>query len=105
MSAKVVSLPDMWERAAKAVMEPSAPHFPFMHCQAIRYFLILEAEWNSPKTSQNRRMQIIDGFEEVAYPTDRTAIVLSPAERKMILEIRGICPGWGKRNSSPKGIV
>jgi len=104
MSAAVVSLLDRWERAAKAVVEPSEPHIPFMHCQAVRYFLVLEAEWNSPRTSRSRRMQIIVAFEEAAHPVDKTAIVLSPEERKMILELRGICPGWDKpkRNSGSK---
>jgi hypothetical protein len=60
MSAEVVSLPDKWERARKRAEEPSEPHTPFTRCSGVvRYFLVLEAEWNSPRTSRNRRMQIV----------------------------------------------
>jgi hypothetical protein len=56
MSADVVRLPDRWQRAAKDAAEPSEAHIPFERCQAVKYFLVLEAEWNSPRTCRSRRM-------------------------------------------------
>jgi len=97
MSAEVISLPDKWEMARKRVEAPSEPHIPFARCKGVvRYILVLETDWNSPRTSRSRRMSIIDALGDVAYPKDKSEIVLSPTERKMILEMRGICPGWEK---------
>jgi hypothetical protein len=47
-------------------------------------------------------MQIIDALEEAAHPRDKAALVLSHSERKMILELRGICPGWEKPKRRPR---
>jgi hypothetical protein len=103
MSADVVSFPDMWERARKRAEEPSEPHTPFMRCSGVvRPFLALEAERTSPRTSRNRRMQITEALYEAAHPSDPTALILGPAERKMILELRAICPGWEKPKRKPK---
>jgi hypothetical protein len=102
MSADVVSLPDKWERARKRAEEPSEPHIPFIRCNGVvRPFLALEAEWNNPHTSRNRRMQIVDALYEAAHPSDPAALVLTATERKMILELRGICPGWEKPKRKP----
>jgi len=103
MTADVVTLPDWRERAKKKATEPSEPHIPFERCQAVRHFLVLEAEWNSPRTSRSRRMEIINGLKEVAHPSGKDgALVLSPAERSLILQVRGSVPGWGKKKRGPR---
>jgi hypothetical protein len=51
-------------------------------------------------------MQIIGALEEAAHPRDKAALVLSHSEREMILELRGMCPGWEKPKQpkrKPKG--
>jgi hypothetical protein len=102
MSADIVSLPDRWERARQAAEEPSEPHVPFSRCAGVvRYILALETEWNSPRTSRSRRMQMVDALAEAAHPRDKAALVLSHREREMILELRGICPGWEKPKREP----
>jgi hypothetical protein len=99
MSAVIVSLPDVWARLERAATEPSAPHIPFETSQAVRYFLLLENEWNSPKTSRSRRMDIITAMIEAAHPSDTEALILSASERKFVIAMRGMCPGWGEKRA------
>jgi hypothetical protein len=92
----VVTFADMFEKATKRATEPCRPHIPFESSMAVRYFLALEAQWNSPRTSRSRRMEIIAALEEAAHPSGGDALVISASERKLIIQLRGLCGGWGE---------
>jgi hypothetical protein len=102
-NANVISLPDIWERARKEAEDPSEAHVEFLRASGVvRAILAIEAEWNSPKTSRNRRFQIVDALEEVAHPSgDKSQLVLSAKEREMILMLRGLVLGWKSRRTRP----
>jgi hypothetical protein len=100
--ADVVSLSHIWRG------RESAPRSHPRRMPRLRGAVVLCAPFSpskpngaAPATSRNRRMQIVDALYEAAHPSDPAALVLSATERKMILELRGICPGWEKPKRKP----